>query len=116
MSSRASIWDKARRDPALLLWVVAAALVLYVFITGGYLIAVLHFAAIYALFVTGLNIFMGYAGQVSFGHNAFAAISGYTSAVLSTTSGWAPIGAGAVGILGALACALLVGYPALRLR
>ena len=74
-------------DPALLvLWALAAALVVYVFITGGYLIAVLQFAAIYVIFVTGLNIFMGYAGQVSFGHNAFAAISGYTSAVLTATT------------------------------
>jgi branched-chain amino acid transport system permease protein len=112
-----TIWAEARRAPALAaLWALAAALVVYVFIAGGYLIAVLHFAAIYALFVTGLNIFMGYAGQVSFGHNAFAAISGYASAVLSATYGWEPIAAGAVGILGALACALIVGYPALRLR
>ena len=112
-----TIWAEARRAPALAaLWALAAALVIYVFVAGGYLIAVLQFAAIYALFVTGLNIFMGYAGQVSFGHNAFAAISGYASAVLSTTYGFEPIAAGAVGILGALACALIVGYPALRLR
>src|SRR4051795_2779219 len=112
-----TIWAEARRAPVLAaLWALAAALVVYVFVAGGYLIAVLHFAAIYALFVTGLNIFMGYAGQVSFGHNAFAAISGYASAVLSTTYGWEPIAAGAVGIFGALACALIVGYPALRLR
>ncbi len=116
MSSRASIWDEARRDPALLLWVLAAPLVLYVFITGGYLIAVLHFAAIYAIFVTGLNIFMGYAGQVSFGHNAFAAISGYTSAVLTAKHGWEPLAAAGLGLCGALACALIVGYPTLRLR
>ena len=56
MSSRASIWDEARRDPALLLWVLAAALVLYVFITGGYLIAVLHFAAIYAIYLFYLGV------------------------------------------------------------
>src|SRR5947209_18488292 len=112
-----TIWAEARRAPALAaLWALAAALVFYVFVAGGYLIAVLHFAAIYALFVTGLNIFMGYAGQVSFGHNAFAAISGYASAVLSTTYGWEPIAAGAVGIFCALICALIVGYPALRLR
>ena len=117
MNSRASIWHDARRDPALLvLWVLAAALVVYVFITGGYLIAVLQFAAIYVIFVTGLNIFMGYAGQVSFGHNAFAAISGYTSAVLTANHGWEPIAAGALGLSGALACALIVGYPTLRLR
>ena len=77
MTSPASIWAEARRNaPLLALWGLAGALVVYVFITGGYLIAVLHFAAIYAIFVTGLNVFMGYAGQVSFGHNAFAAISG----------------------------------------
>jgi branched-chain amino acid transport system permease protein len=112
-----TIWAEARRAPALaLLWVLAAAVVLYVLARSNYLIAVLHFAAIYVVFVTGLNIFMGYAGQVSFGHNAFAAIGGYASAVLSTTYGWEPVAAGAAGILGALACAIIVGYPTLRLR
>lgn len=117
MSWRASIWAEARRNPALLLlWALAGALVAYVFATGGYLIAVLHFAAIYAIFVTGLNVFMGYAGQVSFGHNAFAAISGYTSAVLTANYAWEPLPAAAVGLSVALACALVVGYPTLRLR
>ena len=117
MNSRASIWVEGRRNGALLvLWSLAAALVVYVFINGGYLIAVLQFAAIYVVFVTGLNIFMGYAGQVSFGHNAFAAISGYTSAVLTTSYGWEPLTAAVLGLAGALACALIVGYPTLRLR
>ena len=98
------------------MWTLAAGLVAYVFVTGGYLIAVLHFAAIYVVFVTGLNIFMGYAGQVSFGHNAFAAISGYTSAVLTANHGWEPLPAAALGVSGALTCALIVGYPTLRLR
>jgi branched-chain amino acid transport system permease protein len=112
-----TIWAEARRAPVLaLLWAAAAALVIYVFVSGGYLIAVLHFAAIYVVFVTGLNIFMGFAGQVSFGHNAFAAISGYASAVLTATHGWEPLPAAALGILGALLCALMVGYPTLRLR
>src|SRR5436305_8110202 len=111
------IWAEARRAPALAaLWALAAALVFYVFLAGGYLIAVLHFAAIYAIFVTGLNIFMGYAGQVSFGHNAFAAISGYISAVLTARYGWATLSAGVVGLCSALACAAVVGYPTLRLR
>lgn len=117
MNSLASIWVKARSNPVLLiLWTLAAGLIVYVFIRGGYLIAVLHFAAIYVIFVTGLNIFMGYAGQVSFGHNAFAAISGYTSAVLTATFGWEPLPAAALGLSGALLCALIVGYPTLRLR
>lgn len=88
----------------------------YAYFAGGYLITVLGFAAIYAIFVTGLNFFMGYAGQVSFGQNAFAALSGYTSAVLTSTYGWQPIAALPLGVGGALLVALLVGYPALRLR
>jgi len=117
MTSPVTISARVKAAPALALsWALAAAIVLYVFIAGGYLIAVLHFAAIYVVFVTGLNIFMGFAGQASFGHNAFAAISGYTSAVLTTTHGWEPLPAAVIGILGALACALVVGYPTLRLR
>ncbi len=69
----------------LAIWGLAAALVIYVLIRGGYLMTVMQIAAIYTIFVTGLNIFMGYAGQVSFGHSAFAALSGYTSAVLTAT-------------------------------
>lgn len=95
---------------------LAAALLVYAFVAGGYLITVLGFAAIYAIFVTGLNFFMGYAGQVSFGQNAFAALSGYTSAVLTSRYGWQPIAALPLGVVGAVVLAFVVGYPALRLR
>jgi len=117
MTWLASIWAKARRNPFVpLLWGGAALLVAHVFINGGYLMAVLQFACIYVVFVAGLNLFMGFTGQVSFGHNAFAAISGYTSAVLTATYGWEPLPAAVLGIGGALMCALIVGYPVLRLR
>ena len=69
------------------------------------------------VFVTGLNIFMGYAGQVSFGHNAFAAIGGYASAMLTAD---ARLGAAAALPRSAISRrahrALIVGYPTLRLR
>ena len=64
-------------------WLMALAVLAYAFASGGYLITVISFALIYAIFVTGLNLFMGYAGQVTFGHNAFAALCGYSSAVLT---------------------------------
>ena len=41
------------------------------------------FAAIYGIFCTGLNFFMGYTGQASFGQNAFAALGGYGTAILT---------------------------------
>jgi branched-chain amino acid transport system permease protein len=59
---------------------------------------------------------MGYAGQVTFGHNAFAALSGYASAVLTSSCGWQPLSALPAGLALALAVALLVGYPTLRLK
>src|ERR1700716_3117905 len=95
---------------------IALAALAYAFLAGGYLVTVLSFALIYAVFVTGLNLFMGYAGQVTFGHNAFAALSGYASAVLTSSYGWQPLGAFVAGMALALAVALLVGYPTLRLR
>jgi branched-chain amino acid transport system permease protein len=117
MNSLASIWAKRGVNPALLVvWGLAAALVLWVLVRGGYLTSVVQIAAIYTIFVTGLNIFMGYAGQVSFGHNAFAAVSGYTSAVLTATYNWSPLPAAAVGLAGVLVFALVIGYPTLRLR
>jgi branched-chain amino acid transport system permease protein len=117
MNSLTSIWAKGGRSPALLaVWGLAAALVIYVLIRGGYLMSVLQIAAIYTVFVTGLNIFMGYTGQVSFGHNAFAAVSGYVSAILTTTYDWAPLSAAVLGLGGVLLCALIIGYPTLRLR
>ena len=96
--------------------ILAVSLVGYATVVGGYVATVAGFALIYTVFVTGLNIFMGYAGQATFGQNAFAAIGGYTSAVLTTAYAWAPIPALGVGILGAILCALVIGYPTLRLK
>jgi branched-chain amino acid transport system permease protein len=112
----ASILTSARLLLRYLPAVLAVALVGYAIIAGGYFVTVVGFALIYAVFVTGLNIFMGYAGQASFGQNAFAAIGGYTSAVLTATYAWPPIPALIVGICGAVACAVVIGYPTLRLK
>jgi branched-chain amino acid transport system permease protein len=105
-----------RRALGALPWLIAAGLLFYAWWTGGSLVTVMSFALIYAVFVSGLNVFMGFAGQVSFGQNAFAAISGYVSAVLTTTYGFAPLAGFLFGMGGALACALLIGWPTLRLK
>ena len=101
---------------AALPWAVACGMLAYAFIAGGYFVTIMSFAMIYAIFVIGLNVFMGYAGQVSFGQNAFAALSGYASAVLTATYFWDPIPAFAVGLGLALLVALVIGYPTLRLK
>lgn len=97
-------------------WGLAAAAVGFAFVTGGYVATVVAFALIYVVFVTGLNVFMGLTAQVSFGHNAFAAVGGYTSAVLTTAHGWAPLPAMIAGLAGSLAIAGVIGWPTLRLK
>ena len=108
--------DRWQRGFAALPWLVAGVMLAYAFVAGGYFVTVMSFAMIYAIFVIGLNVFMGFAGQVSFGHNAFAALSGYASAVLTATYSWEPIAAFAVGLALALLVALVVGWPTLRLK
>ena len=66
--------------------------------------------------VMGLDVLMGYAGQVSLGHAGFMAIGGYSAAVLATSFGWSPIAGTAVGVLVSVAVALLLAAATMRLR
>lgn len=113
MSSRATTFSNPLVIAAL---VAVAGLLAYAFFAGGYLVTVLGFAAIYGIFVTGLNFFMGYTGQASFGQNAFAALGGYGSAILAVAAGWPPVVAILAAMLFAAVMAVVVGYPTLRLR
>ncbi|MFZ0838395.1 MAG: branched-chain amino acid ABC transporter permease [Xanthobacteraceae bacterium] len=101
---------------AIALAVAIALLFAWVFLKGGYLLTVLQLAMIYGVFCVGLNFFMGYTGQASFGQNAFAAIGGYGSAILTVQYGWEPILALVVSMAVAGVAAVVVGYPTLRLR
>lgn len=49
----------------------------------AYLVAMASIALIYCLLALGLNIQWGHTGLINFGHVAFFAIGGYTSAILS---------------------------------
>lgn len=84
--------------------------------SNGYIVTVLGFAAIYAVFCTGLNFFMGYTGQASFGQNAFAALGGYGSAILTASHGFEPVVALLIATTLSVLVAFAVGYPTLRLR
>ncbi len=97
-------------------WAISAAIVGYALVFGGYAATIISFALIYAVFVSGLNVFMGLTAQVSFGQSAFAAIGGYSSAVLTTTFEWAPLTGMVTGLVFSLLAALLIGFPTLRLK
>lgn len=98
---------------ALVVLAVVAAVVWFV---PSYYTGLLTLVGIYSLVTLGLNLFMGYAGQVSLGQAAFVGIGAYTSAVLSVKLQQTPW----VGALGGAFVAALVAYVlsfvALRLR
>ena len=50
----------------------------------SYIITIGIFIAINSIVVSGLNIIVGYAGQISLGHAAFFGIGAYTAAILAT--------------------------------
>jgi len=73
-------------------------------------------ALINAIVCVGLNLLIGYAGQISLGHAGFLGLGAYGSAVLTANHGWPPLAAMALAaaVVGALAFA--VARPVLRLK
>lgn len=76
----------------------------------------LTLVAIYAIAVVGLNVLVGYAGQVSFAQTAFMAVGGYSVAILSVTHGQSPWLGLLVGVALSAAVAVVIGLPLLRLH
>src|SRR6201999_3122250 len=71
--------------------------------------------AVMTIAAMGLNLTLGYAGQVSLAQGAFVGIGAYCSALL-TTQGW-PLPAGiAAALVSTFAVGWLLGYPALRVQ
>lgn len=86
------------------------------FLLSGYALFQATQILIYAIAILGLNLLMGYNGQISLGHGAFYAIGGYAAAICINHFGmpyWATIPVAAVTCL---VVGYLIGLPALRLE
>src|SRR5256714_6471923 len=101
-------------------WAVAAFAGLFIVIApltfGEYYISILNLILIACVGALGLNILVGYTGQISIGHGAFMSVGAYTAANLVTqlhAPFWITIPAG--GIMAALIGAV-VGIPSLRCK
>ena len=101
-------------------WAVAAFAGLFIVIAplalGEYYISILNLILIAVVGALGLNILVGYTGQISIGHGAFMSVGAYTAANLVTHLGapfWITIPAG--GVMAALIGAV-VGIPSLRIK
>lgn len=102
----------ARVLPALgLLAVVLAASPLY----STFWLFLLTDILIFALFALSLNLLMGLAGMLSFGHAAYYAIGAYTAGLLSVRLGLSMPLAALAGPIAAAAGAALFGFFCVRL-
>jgi len=83
---------------------------------NAYVITVATLICINAIVACGLNVIVGFAGQISLGHAAFFGIGAYSAALLATKAGlsfWAalPLVIAITAFIG-----LLLGLPSLRVR
>ena len=104
------------RIPQVLLLLVAAALVAAPFGLKSHGIYLLSMWAVMSIAAIGLNLTLGYAGQVSLAQAAFVGMGAYCTAILTTFHGW-PFAA--TFVLSAALCFVagwLLGYPALRVQ
>jgi len=80
---------------------------------GNYPIKLLQEILIWGIFAMSLDLLMGYAGMVSFGHSAFFGIGGYVAALaLVKSSGL--VSALLLPALAAAVAALLIGFFSIR--
>jgi len=104
-----------KRYGVVLLIAAIVAILPYVVPTSFYLrIAALVF--IFSLAVLGLNLLMGFTGQVSLGHAGFFGIGAYAVAVLPTHFGVPSAVALVAGVVIAGLLAFVIGRPILKLK
>jgi len=101
------------------LWMLIGLLLLFgviPFISNAYILYVLNTIGIYAIAAIGLNLLIGYTGQISLGHGAFFGVGAYSGAILATKAGFPfIIAVPAAGLITA-AVGMVFGLPSARLK
>ena len=108
--SRAGLWRKASTVALVLLLLVVP------FVNSEFRNSQFTLVIVYAVATLGLNLLVGYSGQVSLGHGAFFAVGAYTTAILMMEADvpylLALVAAGALTFV----AGFLFGIPTLRVR
>jgi branched-chain amino acid transport system permease protein len=97
---------------------IAVALAVLVLAPLGlhrYGLYILSECAVMTIAAIGLNLTLGYAGQVSLAQGAFVGIGAYCTAIL-TAQGWPFVAAVALALALCFVIGWLLGYPALRVQ
>jgi len=86
------------------------------FISNPYILYIVNTIGIYAIAAIGLNLLIGYTGQISLGHGAFFGVGAYAAAILSTKANFPfLIAVPAAGLITALV-GMIFGMPSVRLK
>jgi branched-chain amino acid transport system permease protein len=108
-------------------WVVAVGAIAYVpfasqvgFAPGSidqpFRIGQLNEVIAYAVAILGLNLVVGFSGQLSLGQSAFVGLGAYTTVILVADHGWSLLATLPVSALVSLVVGLAIGVPASRIR
>lgn len=109
-----NFFTRSRHGGLLVLALVLAVLPL--FLANAFYYDVAIRIALNAIVVIGLNLLMGYTGQIRLGHAGFYGLGAYASAVLTTHYSWPPLAALGAGAVATGLLALLLARPVLKLK
>jgi branched-chain amino acid transport system permease protein len=101
------------------LWMVIGLVILFgviPFISSPFILYVLNTIGIYAIAAIGLNLLIGYTGQISLGHGAFFGVGAYTGAILATKASFPFLLAVPAAGLFTAAVGMVFGIPSVRLK
>ena len=104
-----------RAEYARLALVIAVVAVLP-YVVSPFWLNVLCQIGIAAIGAIGLNILVGYTGQISLGQGGFLAVGAYAAGVMSTRTGLSPLVGVVVAVMVTAAAGAVFGLPALRLK
>jgi branched-chain amino acid transport system permease protein len=104
------------KDPFCFTLLAVIIVLIPVLVESKYYLIVLNIIGLNTIVVVGLNLLIGFAGQISLGHAAFFGLGSYFSGVLTANYGFPHWPAMVVAMLATGAIAYLIGYPALKLR
>ncbi len=81
-----------------------------------YILRILIFCNIFAIFAVSWDFLSGYTGQINFGHALFFGVAAYTAAMLNKYLDFEPWATISIGAIFAVLAGVLMCLPALRLR
>ncbi|MBB5539018.1 branched-chain amino acid ABC transporter permease [Rhizobium giardinii] len=93
--------------------IVAASISVF---APAYALQQVAIAIAYAIAILGLNLLMGYAGQICLAQGTLFGVGAYVTAILNATYGVSPLATLPVAAAVSAAVGLLIGLPALRLQ